>query len=414
MDPQRLVTDLHRRHYRELLAPLIRILRSFEDAEDIVQDVFAEALRVWSERGVPDEPVAWLRRVTKNRAIDRYRRRRRWETKEQILRASAEDHVEMALGEETLEDDALRLIFTCCHPAVAPEARIALTLRTVCGLTTDEVARSFLIKSTTLQQRIVRAKRKIDVAKIPYIIPEGDALGERMPSVLRTIYLVFNEGYGATGGDELVRRELCEEGIRLGRLLVQLMPARREPKGLLALMLLHHSRRLARTDEHGDLVTLEAQDRSRWDHSLIDEALPLVRESLSSGRFAPTPVSTYAIEAAIAALHAQAKTAEATDWPQIAALYAVLVQRSPGNAVVQLNAAVAVAMAGNFEEGLRRLDVLAAEGTLGRYHLLHAARADLLRRMGRAEESREAFEEALRLATNEVEIRFLQRRLANA
>ena len=355
---------------------------------------------------LPDEPLAWLKRVSKNKAIDQYRRNASWRSKEKVLASFSPDSVEFDLDGEPIGDDLLRLIFTCCHPSLAPEAQIALTLRTVCGLTSDEVARAFLIKPTTLQQRIVRAKRKIDSAKIPYVVPDRESLPVRMTCVLRTIYLVFNEGYGATVGSDLVRHDLCEEGIRLARLVVSLLP---DPaaKGLLALLLLQHSRRDARTDEEGDLITLDEQDRSRWDATLIDEALPLVEESLRGPE-----IATYAIEAAIAALHAQAKTPEETDWPQIAALYTTLYHRSDQNPVVALNRAVAIAMAGDLDDGLRRLDRLAQTGQLAHYHFLPAARGELLKRLGRLDEARDALKEALRLAKNEPEKRLLKRRLS--
>jgi len=402
-----IIAALHRQHYREILAPLIRSLGSFEWAEDVVQEAFVQALRSWEPDRLPDEPVAWLRRVARNRAIDQYRRRQRGRSKEQDFAAALPDHVEPRFDDDAVADDDLRLIFTCCHPSLAPEAQIALTLRTVCGLTTEQVARAFLVKATTPQQRIVRAKRKIDRAGIPYVVPDRDALPQRLPPVLKTVYLVFNEGYGATDGESLIRRELCDEGIRLGRLLCGLMPGEPAPQALLALMLLQHSRHRARTDAHGDLVPLEEQDRGLWDQTLIAEALPLVEASLAG-----QPVPAYAIEAAIAAVHAQAGTPEATDWAQIAALYGLLEQGAVGNPVVALNAAVAVAMAGDLAAGLARIEALDRTGRLAGYHLLPAARADLLRRLGRPEEARNAFRQALEMTTNPVERRFIERRLA--
>jgi RNA polymerase sigma-70 factor (ECF subfamily) len=345
--------------------------------------------------------------VAKNRAIDQHRRRARWLENEKVLASETDESVEMSFDEHEVRDDALRLIFTCCHPSLGPEAQIALTLRTVSGLSSEQVAQSFLLKPTALQQRIVRAKRKIDHAGIPYVIPDRESLPERLSAVLRTIYLVFNEGYKTTDGETLMRRELCDEGIRLARLVSELMPERAEPKALLALMLLHHSRRRARTDARGDLVTLGEQDRTLWDRALVDEALPLVEEGLR-GR----PVSAYAIEAAIAALHARAETADATDWAQIAALYAVLEGHSGDSPVVALNAAVAVGMAGDLDAGLRRLDTLDRTGVLADYHLLHAARGDFLERLGRAPEARACFERALELTANPVERRFMERRLS--
>lgn len=397
------IATLHRTHYRSLVAPLIRMMGGFEAAEDVVQETFAQAMEAWSRNGLPDNPLAWLRRVAKNRAIDRYRRGARWQEKEAALLAETETSFEMEFDDAALDDDSLRLIFTCCHPSLSPDAQIALTLRTVCGLTSEQVARAFLVPRTTLQQRLVRARRKIDAAKIPYIVPEADELPLRLEAVLRTLYLVFNEGYGATDGESLVRHELCNEGIRLGRLVADLMPRELTPKGLLALMLLQHSRRDARTDSAGELVTLEDQDRALWDHAAIQEALPLVEQALTC-----RPYSPYAIEAAIAALHAQAATPGDTDWRQIAALYAVLA--SDGNPVVQLNHAVAIAMAGNIEAGLAQLEAL--KSALPHYHLLPAARADLLRRMGRFADAKDAYLEALDQVTHPVERRFLECRLA--
>lgn len=396
------VATLHRKHYRELVAPLIRMLGGFEAAEDVVQETFAQAMEAWSRDGLPESPLAWLRRAAKNRAIDRYRRSARWQEKEAVLIAETETTFELDLDDSVLADDSLRLIFTCCHPSLSPDAQIALTLRTVCGLTSEQVARAFLLPTPTLQQRLVRARRKIDAAKIPYVVPEADELPARLEAVLRTLYLVFNEGYGATDGESLVREELCAESIRLGRLVSGLMPKEFTPKGLLALMLLHHSRRDARTDAAGDLVTLDEQDRTRWNRDAIEEALPLVERALL-GR----PYSSYAIEAAIAALHARAATPSDTDWPQIAALYGILA--ADGNPVVQLNQAVAIAMAGDIDDGLTRLDAL--RHALPRYHLLPAARGDLLRRAARFREAHEAFREALTLVTHPVERRFLERRL---
>ncbi len=407
-DTSHTIAQLYRNHYRALLAPLIRILGSFSLAEDVVQDAFAQAMLRWDEDGLPDMPLAWLRRTARNRAIDHFRRHRTWTAKAEELASEVRTEFEMSLGEEEVRDDALRLIFTCCHPALAPASQIALTLRTVCGFTTEQAARAMLVQHATLQQRIVRAKRKIDAANIPYEIPDLQALPERLATALKTIYLVFSEGYGATDGDELVRHELCDEGIRLARLLSTLLPSRSSPKAVLALMLLHHSRKDARTDKNGDLVTLDNQDRSRWDPALIAEALPMVEQCLLA-----RPISNYAIEAAIAAVHAGAENADDTDWPQIAGLYAILERRSHGNPVVSVNAAVAVAMAGNLEAGLRRLDQIETENLLpSHYHLLPAARGDLLRRLGRTQEAQEAYSLALERVSNDVERRFLERRLS--
>ncbi len=403
------VAQLYRSHYAVLVAPLIRIMGSFERAEDVVQETFAAALTRWEQEGLPREPLAWLRRAAKNRAIDVYRRNSSWQKKASELAAEEIEVFAMPLNESEMRDDALRLIFTCCHPALSPAAQIALTLRTVCGFTTPEAARSMLVEPATLQQRVVRAKRKIDLAKIPYVIPALEDLQIRLATVLKTIYLVFTEGYGATAGDSLIRWELCEESIRLARQLQELLPEESAPEALLALMLLHHSRRAARTDEVGDLVTLAEQDRGLWDRELIDEALPMVERSLIS-----KPLSQYAVESAIAALHARARVAKDTDWQQIAALYGVLLRRSEGNPVIALNAAVSVAMAGQLELGLRGLDALEAGGTLPNYHLLPAARGDILRRLGRSSESRQAYRAALSQTCNGPERRFIERRLAES
>ncbi len=401
------VAELYRRHYRDVVAPLIRVLGSFEAAEDAAQAAFAKALAAWERDGMPDEPLAWVRRVARNGALDVHRRQSRWRDRAAAIAAEAPGSLEPDLDLDGVSDDLLRLVFTCCHPSLSPEAQVALTLHTVCGLTSDEVARAFLVPRTTLQQRLVRAKRKIDRARIPYVVPSRDDLPERVASVLRTIYLVFNEGYGATASDALVRRDLCDEAIRLARLVEALVPGAAAPRALLALMLLHHARTPARTDAAGELVLLEHQDRSLWDGARIAEALPLVEASLRA-----RPLPDYAVEAAIAALHARAPTPEQTDWAQIAALYAVLVERSGGSPVVRLNAAVAVAMAGDAEEGLRRLDALDAEGALAHYHLLPAARGGLLARLGRIDDARGAYTAARALAANAVERRYLERRLA--
>ncbi len=393
---------------QELVAPLVRVLGSFDLAEDVVQDAFGEALRRWAAEGAPDNPTAWLRQVARNRAIDQYRRRRSFQEKEAAIALEVDREAELQLDEEPLDDDVLRLVFTCCHPSLAPEVQVALTLRVVCGLTSEQVARAFLLKHTTLQQRLVRAKKKIAQANIPYRIPDRDELPGRVGVVLRTIYLVFNEGYGSRDGEVLTRSELCDEAIRLGRLSVQLLPRVAGPRGLLALMLLHHSRRGARVDSQGDLVVLEEQDRRRWDRGLIDEALPLVEDALRE-----RPLSNYALEAAIAAIHAQAADAADTDWRQIAALYDVLLELTHRSPVVALNAAVAVAMAGDLETGLARLNQLERSEALPGYHLLPAAQADLWRRAGRPEEAKRFYEEALRCVTNPVERRFLEKRLAS-
>jgi RNA polymerase sigma-70 factor, ECF subfamily len=389
--------ELHQREYGRILASLIRMVKDFDLAEDTLQEAFAAALAQWPAQGPPQHPVAWLITTARHKAIDQLRRRALAERTRDDLAAL------VAPEEDTLVPlDSLRLIFTCCHPALAPEAQVALTLRTICGLSTEAIARAFLVPAPTLAQRLVRAKAKIKGARIPYEVPGDDELAERLDSVLAVVYLVFNEGYAASFGPELVRAELCTEAIRLGRLLVELLPAEREPKGLLALMLLHDARRVTRTDDAGEIVLLEDQDRSRWDRGQISEGAALVEEALR-GR----PLGKYAVQAAIAALHAQAPSARDTDWPQIAALYSVLVGLHP-SPVVELNRAVAIAMADGLEHGLALLDTIHLPG----YHLLPAARADLLRRLGRHAEAAAAYRQALALVTNAAERRFLERRLA--
>jgi RNA polymerase sigma-70 factor (ECF subfamily) len=384
---------------------MIRVLGDFELAEDSVQEAFAEALRTWGERGVPRNPGAWITTTARNRAIDRLRRDRTLrERTESLARLAA---LEALGGDETdvsgIPDDRLRLIFTCCHPALPMEARVALTLRTLGGLTTGEIARAFLVAEPAMAQRIVRAKRKITAARIPYRVPPPELLPERLPGVLAVLYLVFNEGYAASAGP-LVRVELCDEAIRLARVLRGLMPAEPETSGLLALMLLQHSRREARTDELGDLVLLEDQDRARWDHTMIDEGLAVLDAAVAARRPGP-----YQLQAAIAALHARAPRPEDTDWPQIAALYGRLVVLTP-SPVVELNRAVAVAMADGPARGLAMVDALAGE--LDGYHLFHAARADLPRRLDRREEAAAAYARAIELVANPSERAYLERRVA--
>lgn len=407
MTTQALITELHRAHYRDVVAPLVRVVGSFEAAEEIAQETFVTALYRWGQDGVPDVPLAWLRRVARNRAIDHLRRKTRWQDRARQLAYDAEVHVDEALEPDEVSDDVLRLVFTCCHPALSPEARVALTLHTVCGLTSDEVARAFVIKRTTLQQRLVRAKRKIDAARIPYSVPSASELPERLSGVLQTIYSVFTEGYASTNHVDLVRNELCDEAIRLVRLILELLPESAEARALLALMLLHHARTPARLHE-GGLVRLQDQDRTLWDQERIAEALPLVPEVLRA-----RPVPRYAIEAAIAALHARAEHAEDTDWHEIAQLYRVLCTAQPDNPILRLNAAFAVAMAGHVEAGLESLDALEQDGRLSRYHLLYAARAELLRRVGRLPEAKQALEAARSLAANPVERAFLEERLVD-
>ncbi|MBX3269927.1 MAG: RNA polymerase subunit sigma-24 [Sandaracinaceae bacterium] len=403
------IERLYREEHGRIIAPLIRLLGDFARAEEVVQDAFEAALAQWPEEGVPAEPRAWILRAARNKAIDRIRRSARYRDKQAELTAVAAVEGAFApspdaLLKDALRDDLLRLVFTCCHPALAPDAQIALTLRTVCGLTTEEIARAFLLDPRTMAQRIVRVQKKIAAAKIPYRVPEADELGARLEAVLHTLYLVFNEGYAASAGDALVRHELCAEGLRLAELVAQLLPDETEPKGLLALMLLTDARRDARVGPDGELVVLEEQDRTRWDHAAIARALPLVDASLAA-----RPPRAYALQAAVAALHARAARAADTDWRQIAALYAIHARVAP-SPVVELNHAVAVAMAGDLAEGLRRIEALDARGALARYHLLPAARADLLRRAGRFADARRAYDDALALATNEVERRYLARR----
>jgi len=394
-----------------ILATLIRLLGGdFGRAEDALASAMEAGLRQWRADTIPSNPRAWLIRAARNKAIDDARRARRAEQRAQQLEL-ASDPVRLP-DEETepedlaMLDDRLRLIFTCCHPALSLDAQVALSLRTLGGLGTDEIARAFLVPVATMAQRLVRAKQKIKVARIPFAVPAEAELDARLAAVLAVVYLVFNEGYAATSGEALVRRDLASEAIRLGRLLVELLPERRAPKGLLALMLLHDSRRDARATEAGDLVLLEDQDRNRWDRAQIQEGLTLVDAALTGG--AP---DAYAVQAAIAALHAREPSAAATDWAQIAALYAILHDLAP-SPVVRLNHAVAVAHAEGPEAGLRLLDALDAEGTLRDYHLLPAVRADLLRRLGRREEAAAAYRRARELAGNTTEQRFLDARLA--
>jgi RNA polymerase sigma-70 factor (ECF subfamily) len=400
------VDAVYRDESRRVLATLIRLLGDFDLAEEALHDAFRAALEQWSRDGVPANPRAWLVSAGRFKAIDAMRRRARFETLDNVP-----EPVDAAISEpaawetEGVEDDRLRLIFTCCHPALSPDAQIALTLREVCGLTTEEIAHAFLTPAPTLAQRIVRAKAKIRDARIPYQVPTAAELPNRLDAVLRVIYLVFNEGYAASSGASLTRHDLSEEAIRLGRLLVELLP---EPEavGLLALMVLQESRRDARTTPDGDLVLLDDQDRSRWNRDYIAEGSALVARALSSRRFGP-----YTLQAAIAAVHAEAPNPAATDWGQIVALYDLLVQAAP-SPVVELNRAVAVAMRDGPLAGLALIDAILGRGDLEKYHLAHAARADLCRRLGRTADARTSYERALALTQQEPEQRFLTRRLA--
>jgi RNA polymerase sigma-70 factor, ECF subfamily len=409
MEPTTTIEAVFRGERGRVLATLIRVLGDFDLAEDALAAAWEAAVRQWPRDGRPDNPRAWLIRAARNKAIDDLRR--------QTLATRAQDELHAQLQADAPEpeterddprapDDRLRLMFTCCHPALAVEAQVALTLRTLAGLSTEEIARAFLVPAVTMAQRLVRAKQKIRGAGIPYRVPDEDELPERVDAVMAVVYLVFNEGYAATSGDDLVRRDLAAEAIRLGRLLVELMPTRPGPRGLLALMLLHDSRRDARVTADGDLVLLEEQDRARWDEAQIREGLALVEAALRDDA-----VDAYALQAAIAAVHASAARPAETDWWQIVALYARLFAEQP-SPVVMLNHAVAVAMSAGPTEGLRLLDQLTASGLLVGYHWLPAARADLLRRLGRKADAAVAYAEALALAGNEAERRFLRRRLS--
>ena len=396
------IEAIYRSESRRVLATLIRLLGDFDLAEEALHEAFFVALERWPQEGVPDNPRAWLVSTGRFKAIDRLRRQARFTP---LLQAQADALQAADWSEDDVEDDRLRLIFTCCHPALAADAQAALTLREICDLTTEEIARAFLATPTSIAQRIVRAKGKIREAKIPYQVPSLAELPERLDSVLRVIYLVFNEGYSASMGADLTREDLTREAIRLGRLLAQLLP---EPEvlGLLALMLLHESRRAARTSASGELVLLDEQDRSLWEASLMAEGCALVEQALTQRGFGP-----YCLQAAIAAVHAEARSAAETDWPQIIGLYDVLLRAVP-SPVIELNRAVAVAMREGPLAGLQQVEAILARGELLDYHLAHSARGEFCRQLGREEEARTAYEKALALTQQIPEKRFLERRLA--
>jgi RNA polymerase sigma-70 factor (ECF subfamily) len=399
--------SLYRAESRRILATLVRLLGDIDLAEEAMHEAFAAALSLWPQSGVPENPRPWLISTGRFKAIDTLRRRARFDASQDELARYLEaqsSSADSSYEDDTLQDDRLRLIFTCCHPSLSPEARVALTLREVCGLTTEEIAKAFLTTPRTLAQRIVRAKAKIRETRIPYEVPAPKELPERLGAVLQVIYLVFNEGYSAAAGAEVTRAELTSEAIRLGRLLTDLQP---EPEviGLLALMLLQESRRAARTSPTGELILLEHQDRSLWNRDQISEGVALVEKALNSRRFGP-----YTLQAAIAAVHAEAETFAATDWRQIVALYNQLLRIQP-SPVVELNRAVAIAMHDGPEAGLAHIDAVLEHGELANYYLAHSARADLYRRLGRTTEARSSYEKALALTQQEPERQFLQERI---
>ncbi len=406
------VEHIYREESGRILATLIRLLGSFELAEEVMQEAFTTALKQWPKQGVPDNPRAWLVSTAHHKGVDMLRRRTSFDSKRDELQRLAEleqqlsDAEENMLRQDEVSDDRLRLVFTCCHPALVLEAQVALTLRTLCGLTTEEIARAFLVPLPTMAQRLVRAKQKIREAKIPYQVPPRQELAERLEAVMLVVYLVFNEGYSASSGDTAIRRELCVEAIRLGRIICELLPGENESRALLALMLLHDSRRAARVDGDGEVVLLEEQHRSLWDREQIREGLELVESALRGGA-----AGAYALQAAIAAIHAQAARAEETDWKQIVALYEALLRVQP-SPVVELNHAAAVAMAEGPAAGLRLLDGLDQKAELREYYLLPAARGDLLRRLQQWSDAALAYRRALALTSNEASRSFLSRRLS--
>ncbi len=411
LDARTAVESVFREESGRIIATLIRISGSFDRAEEALQEAFASALAHWPAKGIPQNPGAWITAAAHRKLIDQSRRERtKREKQDSLLHATAaaipRDNFDLEEMSMPFPDDRLRLIFTCCHPALNREGQVALTLRTLGGLSTAEIAKAFLLPEPTMAQRLVRAKRKIQEAHIPYAVPPPHRLAERLTSVQAVVYLIFNEGYSAATGDRLVRRDLCLEAIRLGRVLCELVPEEPENIALLALMLLHDSRRDARVS-NGQLVTLEEQDRSLWDESEISEGLGLVEQALHLGRAGP-----YQLQAAIAALHAQSKSARDTDWPQIAALYGKLLEFN-SSSVIALNRAVAIAMSAGLEAGLQAIDALGPSGELEKYYLFHAARADILFRMDRLEEAAMAYRTASGLAGNRIEQDFLARRLAS-
>jgi RNA polymerase sigma-70 factor, ECF subfamily len=399
------IDGVYRRDSRKVFATLIRLLGDFDRAEEAMHDAFAAAIEKWPQSGVPENPIAWLVSAGRFRAIDAKRKRKRLDASMPELAQRAElERFDDSASDDAVEDDRLRLIFTCCHPALAPDAQVALTLREVCGLTTEEIASAFLTAPSAIAQRIVRGKAKIRDAGIPYEVPSAADLPDRLDSVLTVVYLVFNEGYAASSGDAVTRKELTSEAIRLGRLLVELEPDP-EAMGLLALMLLQESRRAARTAPNGDLILLDEQDRSLWNREQIAEGKAMLERALATRRFGP-----YTLQAAIAAVHADAVDAKSTDWAQIVALYDVLLRVIP-SPIVELNRAVALGMRDGPEAGLAAVDSIIERGEIDDYHLLHAARADLCRTLGRRGEARESYEKSLQLAQQEPERRFLEKRL---